>query len=159
MLRTFLVLGLTPSDTDCLQHNFLATANYYIKQIFFYYTFPINILYTGQCRYDLRPTIYIIQNLVRRLILEEWFSLQGERAHSLLKKNLFFEKSNLNPNCIQNLMHSFIALLSSSVSRSNMSSVVATIFSGHTFLSSSVSMANHSILVAASFSSLALLSY
>ena len=25
MLRTFLVLGLTPSDSDCLEHNFLAT--------------------------------------------------------------------------------------------------------------------------------------
>ena len=52
---------------------------------------------------------------------------------------------------------SFFALLSSSVSRANLSYVVATIFSSLAFLSSSVSMANLSRLVAASFSSLALL--
>ena len=45
-----------------------------------------------------------------------------------------------------------------SVSRANLSCVVATIFSCHHFLSSSVSMANLSRLVAASFSSFALLS-
>ena len=26
MLRTILILGLTPTDSDCLQHNFLAAA-------------------------------------------------------------------------------------------------------------------------------------
>ena len=64
----------------------------------------------------------------------------------------------LNPNQIQIKSISLFALLSSSVSRANVSCVVATIFSSLAFLSSSIPMANLSCLVAASFSSLALLS-
>ena len=73
------------------------------------------------------------------------------RASSFLEKNVFL-KSNLNQ------IHSFFALPSSSVTRANLSCVVATILSSLAFLSSSVSMANLSHLVAASFSSFALLS-
>ena len=75
------------------------------------------------------------------------------RASSFLEKHLFF-KSNINQ------IHSFFffALLSSSISRANLSCVVATIFSSFAFLSSSVSMANLRRLVAASFSNFALLS-
>ena len=73
------------------------------------------------------------------------------RASSILEKNVFF-KSNLNQ------IHSFFALFSSSVTRVNLSCVVATIFSSLVFLSSSVPMANQSRLVAASFSSFAPLS-
>ena len=50
------------------------------------------------------------------------------------------------------------SLLSSSVSKANLSCVVATIFFSLAFLSSSIYMAKLSRLVAASFSSLALLS-
>ena len=81
--------------------------------------------------------------------LEKWFPLQGERAHSLKLK--LQSQSKLNP------IH-FFALLSSSVSRANLSCAVAIIFSSLAFLSLSVSMANLSRLVATIFSSLALLS-
>ena len=57
-----------------------------------------------------------------------------------------------------NLHSFFFALLSSSVSRANLSSVVDTTFSSLAFRSSSVSMASLSRLVATSFSSFALLS-
>ena len=66
------------------------------------------------------------------------------QAGSVLEKNMFL-KSNLN------LIHSFFfALLYSSVSWANLSSVVDTIFSSLAFLSSSVSMASLSHLVATS---------
>ena len=80
------------------------------------------------------------------------------RASSFLEFFLFLKtqsQSKLNPNQVQNQMHSFFALLSFSVSRANLSCVVATIFSSLNF---PVSMANLSRLVAASFSSFALLS-
>ena len=73
------------------------------------------------------------------------------RVSSFLEKKVFF-KSNLNQ------IHSFFALLYSSVTRANLSCVVTTIFSSLAFLSSSVSMANLSRLVTASFSSFAHLS-
>ena len=63
-------------------------------------------------------------------------------------------KSKPNPNQI----HSFFALLSSSVSRTYLSCVVATIFSSLAFLSSSVSMAKLSCLLATTSSSLSFLS-
>ena len=59
---------------------------------------------------------------------------------------------------IQFQIQSIFALLSSSVSKANLSCVVATIFSSLASFFSSVSMANLSRLVAASFSSFALLS-
>ena len=65
------------------------------------------------------------------------------QASSFLEKTMFL-KSYLNH------IHSFFALLSSSVSRANLSGVVATIFSSPSFLSSSFYMANRSRLVAAS---------
>ena len=65
---------------------------------------------------------------------------------------LFFLNSIQN-----NHIHSFLSsLLSFSVSRANLSCVVATIFSSLTFLSSSFSMANMSHMVAASFCSIVL---
>ena len=70
------------------------------------------------------------------------------RASTFLE---IFENSNLNTNTIHSIF-----LLSSSASRANLSSVVATIFTSLAFLSSSVPMTNPSRLVAASFSSLAL---
>ena len=86
----------------------------------------------------------------RSPLLEKWFPLQGERAHSLkILKNPISILNNTNT------IHS-IFLLSSSASRANLSSVGATIFTSLAFLSSSVSMTNLSHLVAASFSSLAL---
>ena len=85
-------------------------------------------------------------------ILEKWFPLQGERAHSLIF--LFLKKSNLNPNQIQiKSCSSFFPCLQGQPELCG-----ATIFSSLTFLSSSVSMANLRCLVAASFSSLALFS-
>ena len=62
------------------------------------------------------------------------------------------------PECWLSDRWSSLALLSSSVSRTYLSCVVATIFSSLACVSSSVSMANLSRLVAASFSSLPLLS-
>ena len=56
---------------------------------------------------------------------------------------------NLNLNSIKSI---FFALLSSSVSRANLSCVVSTIFSSLAFLSTSVSMANLSCLLATTFS-------
>ena len=76
-------------------------------------------------------------------LLEKWFPLQGERAHSQ------------TPISIQIKSKSIFSLLSSSVSRANLSCVVATIFFSLAFLSSSVSMASR--LVATIFSSLAFL--
>ena len=95
----------------------------------------------------------------------------------------FFEifNSNLNPSQIQIISNPFftfpsssvsrinlsfviatifssLAVLSLSISMANLSRLVATIFSSHDFLSSSISMANLSRLVAASFSSLSFLS-
>ena len=96
---------------------------------------------------------YVTSRVANQSLLEKWFPLQSERAHPL--KFFVFEKSI----SIQIQSKSFIALLSSSVSRANLSCVVATIFSSLAFLSSSVSMANLSRLVAASFSSLPLLSF
>ena len=81
-------------------------------------------------------------------VLEKWFPIQGERAHS-------YKNENSNPNHIKSF---FFALVSSYISRANLSCVVATIFFSLAFLSSSVSMENLSRLVAASFTSLALLS-
>ena len=81
------------------------------------------------------------------------------RASSFLEKNLLWKLQSqykLNPNQIQIKSIPFFALLCSSLSRANLSCVVATIFSSLAFLSSSVSMGNLSHLVAASFSSLAL---
>ena len=95
----------------------------------------------------LHPYITASRTIIN-IVLEKWFPLQGERTHSFLEKKNFFE----------NQIHSFFALLSSSVSRANLSYVVATIFSSLAFLSSSISMANLNHLVAASFSSFALLS-
>ena len=83
------------------------------------------------------------------------------RVSSFLEFFFFLKiqsQSKLNPNQIQIKCNPFFALLSSSVSRANLSCVVATIFSSLAFLSLSISMANLSCLVAASFSSLALLS-
>ena len=83
------------------------------------------------------------------------------RPCSFLEFFLFLKpqtQSKLNPNQIQVKSNHYFALLTSSVSRANLSSVVATVFSSLAFLSSSISMANLSHLVAASFSSLALLS-
>ena len=72
--------------------------------------------------------------------------------NAFLEINMFL-KSNLNQ------IHSFFfALLSSSVSRANLSSVVDAIFSSLAFLSLSVSMASLSHLVTTSFSSFARLS-
>ena len=68
--------------------------------------------------------------------------LQCKRAHSLRKK-VFDIKIKFIP---------FFALLSSSVSRANLSCVVATIFSSLAFLSTSVSIANLSCLLATTFS-------
>ena len=73
------------------------------------------------------------------------------QASSFLEK-----KKILISNLIQ--IHSFFPLLSSSVSRANLSCVVATIFSSFAFLSMSVSMANLSCLLATTFSSLRFLS-
>ena len=81
-------------------------------------------------------------------ILENWFPLRGEQAHSL--------KFLKTPISILIKYNHSIFLLSSSASRANLSCVVATIFTSLAFLSSSVSMTNLSRLVAASFSSLAL---
>ena len=67
--------------------------------------------------------------------------LQGGRAHSFKKKKFLI--LNFIP---------FFALLSSSVSRANLSCVVATIFSSLAFLSTSVSMVNLSCLLATTFS-------
>ena len=78
--------------------------------------------------------------------------LQGERAHCLN-----FYNSNIYPMKSKSNQIHFFALLSSSVSRANLSCVVATIFSSLAFLSLSVSMVKLSHLVATSFSSLALL--
>ena len=63
-------------------------------------------------------------------------------------------KSKSNPNQI----FSFLALLSSSVSRANLNCVIATIFSSFALLSSSVSTANLSCLLATTFSNLSFLS-
>ena len=82
-------------------------------------------------------------------LLEKWFPLQGERAHSQTPISIQI-KSQIKSN-------PFFSLLSSSVSRANLSCVVATIFFSLAFLFSSVSMANLNRLVATSFSSLALL--
>ena len=82
-------------------------------------------------------------------------------ASSFLEKHFFWKlqsQSKLNPNQIQIISNPYFALFSSSVSRANLSSVVATIFSTLAFLPLFISMANLSHLVAASFSSLALLS-
>ena len=84
------------------------------------------------------------------LLLEKWFPLQGERAHSLKLK--LQSQSKLNPNHIQFIFCSSFFLWV------NLSCVVATIFSSLAFLSSSISMANLSRLVATIFSSLTLLS-
>ena len=73
------------------------------------------------------------------------------RASSVLEKNVFL-KTNIK------LTTFLYALLSSSVSRANLSCVVSTFFSSLAFLSSSVSMANLSSLVGPSFSSFAVLS-
>ena len=81
-------------------------------------------------------------------LLEKWFPLRGEQAHSL--------KFLKTPISILIKYNHSIFLLSSSASRANLSCVVATIFTSLAFLSSSVSMTNLSRLVAASFSSLAL---
>ena len=62
-------------------------------------------------------------------------------------------QSNLNPNQTQ----SIFALLSSSVSKANLSCVVATIFSSLVFPSSSIYITKLSRFVATSFSSLSLL--
>ena len=86
---------------------------------------------------------YIHTYIIRKIV-----PITG-RASSFLEKNMFL-KSNLNQ------IHNFFALLSSSVSRDNMSCEVATIFSSLAFLSSSVSTANLSHLVAALFSNFAL---
>ena len=70
------------------------------------------------------------------------------RANSVLEKKKFLI-SNLKE------IHSFFALFSSSVSRANLSCVVATIFSSLAFvafLSTSVSMANLSCLLVTTFS-------
>ena len=76
------------------------------------------------------------------------------RASSFLEKKLFLK----TPISIKIKIQSFfIALLSSSVSRTNLKCVVATIFSSIAFLSSFVSMANLSCLVATIFSSLVFL--
>ena len=80
------------------------------------------------------------------------------RVSSFLEFFLVLKTPISIQNQIQIQSNPFFALLSSSVSRANLSCVVATIFSSLAFLSSSVSMANLSCLVAASFSSLALLS-
>ena len=66
------------------------------------------------------------------------------RAGSFLEFLKLQSQFKLNPNQIQ----SSFALLSSSVSKANLSCVVATIFSSLAFLFSSVSMANLSRLVA-----------
>ena len=73
------------------------------------------------------------------------------RASSFLEKNVFL-KTNIK------LVPFLYALLSSSVSRANLSCVISTIFSSLAFLSSSVSMANLSSLVGTSFSSYTVLS-
>ena len=72
-------------------------------------------------------------------LLEKWIPLQGERAHSQTPISIQI-KSKSNP------IH-FFALLSSSVSRANLSCVVATIFSSLAFLSSSISMESRSFFV------------
>ena len=66
--------------------------------------------------------------------------------------------SRANLSCVVATSFSSLAFLSSSVFVTNLSSLVATIFFSLAFLSSSVSMANLSHLVAAPFPSLALLS-
>ena len=99
--------------------------------------------------------IFLYESLITNLItLEEWFPLQGERAHSLFLKTPILNQNQIKIKSIP----FFFALLSSSVSRANLSCVVATIYSSLTFLSSSISIAKSCRLVAASFSSLALLS-
>ena len=55
-------------------------------------------------------------------IIEEWFPLKGEQTHSF-KKNFFF---NLNLKLQPHKIH-FLARFSSTVSKANLSSVVATI--------------------------------
>ena len=75
------------------------------------------------------------------------------RAGSFLEFSKLQSQSKLNPNLIQ----SIFALLFSSVSKANLSCVVATIFSSLAFISSSISMVNSSRLVVTIFSSLAFL--
>ena len=102
-------------------------------------------------------------------VLEKWFPLQGERAHSLNFLNSQIKsKSNqihfllfflpLSPwSCVVATIFSSLAFHFSSISMANLSHLVATIFSSLAFFPSSVFMAKLSCLVAASFSSLVLL--
>ena len=72
-------------------------------------------------------------------LLEKWFPLQGERAYSQTPISIQI-KSKSNP------IH-FFALLSSSVSRANLSFELAAIFTSLDFLSSSISMESRSFFV------------
>ena len=113
------------------------------------------------------------------VILEKWFPLQGERAHSLkfLKTPISIQiKSKSNPNPIHSIFctsfilcfqgqpelcgsyHLHQSCFSFSVFMTNQSRLVAASFSSLALLSSFVSMANPSCLLVTTFSSLRLLS-